>query len=84
MSRKTALVCGAGGFKGGHLVHRLKKEGFWVRGVDLEFPEFRDVEADDFVIDDLHRQRSAPPSGDGWQRKSKIVIGIIFDEPEHL
>lgn len=56
MSRKTALVCGAGGFIGGHLVHRLKKEGFWVRGVDLEFPEFRDVEADDFVIGDLRRQ----------------------------
>jgi nucleoside-diphosphate-sugar epimerase len=34
---KSALVCGAGGFIGGHLVKRLKKEGFWVRGVDLKF-----------------------------------------------
>jgi len=50
---KTALVLGAGGFIGGHIVHRLRHEGFWVRGVDLKFPEFRDVEADDFLIGDL-------------------------------
>jgi GDP-D-mannose 3', 5'-epimerase len=50
---KTALVLGAGGFIGGHIVHQLKREGFWVRGVDLKFPEFRDVEADDFLIGDL-------------------------------
>jgi GDP-D-mannose 3',5'-epimerase len=52
MSR-CALVLGAGGFIGGHLVHRLKTEGYWVRGVDLKFPEFREVEADDFLIADL-------------------------------
>ena len=50
---KTALVLGAGGFIGGHLVHRLKHEGFWVRGVDLKHPEYRDIEADDFLIGDL-------------------------------
>jgi nucleoside-diphosphate-sugar epimerase len=50
---KTALVCGAGGFIGGHLVTRLKAEGFWVRGADLKFPEFRETDADDFVIGDL-------------------------------
>jgi GDP-D-mannose 3',5'-epimerase len=50
---KSALVCGAGGFIGGHLVKRLKKEGFWVRGVDLKFHEFAETEADDFVIGDL-------------------------------
>jgi len=48
-----ALVCGAGGFIGSHLVRRLKAEGFWVRGVDLKFPEFSVSEADDFVIGDL-------------------------------
>ena len=47
---KTALVCGAGGFIGSHLVKRLKRDGFWVRGVDLKFPEFTETEADDFVI----------------------------------
>src|SRR5580698_5114044 len=50
---KTALVLGAGGFIGGHIVHRLKREGFWVRGVDLKFPEYREIEADDFMIGDL-------------------------------
>lgn len=52
MSKKI-LVCGAGGFIGSHLVKRLKKEGNWVRGVDLKYPEFNKTEADDFVIGDL-------------------------------
>ena len=50
---KTALVCGAGGFIGSHLVKRLKAEGFWVRGVDLKYPEFGDTVADDFIVGDL-------------------------------
>lgn len=50
---RTALVCGAGGFIGGHLVKRLKREGFWVRGVDVKFHEYAETEADDFVIGDL-------------------------------
>lgn len=50
---KCALVCGAGGFIGNHLVRQLKKDGFWVRGVDLKYPEFSETEADDFVIGDL-------------------------------
>lgn len=53
---KTALVCGAGGFIGSHLVKRLKREGFWVRGVDLKFPEFGETAADDFLIGDLRDQ----------------------------
>ena len=53
---KTALVLGAGGFIGGHLVKRLKKEGFWVRGADLKFNEYAETEADDFVIGDLREQ----------------------------
>jgi GDP-D-mannose 3', 5'-epimerase len=53
---KAALVCGAGGFIGHHLVRRLKKEGFWVRGVDLKFPGFSETDADDFVIGDLREQ----------------------------
>ena len=50
---KCALVCGAGGFIGSHLVKRLKKDGLWVRGVDLKYPEFSETEADDFLIGDL-------------------------------
>lgn len=53
---QQALVCGAGGFIGSHLVKRLKQEGFWVRGVDLKFPEFAETHADDFVIGDLRDQ----------------------------
>ncbi len=53
MSKKIALVCGAGGFIGNHLVNRLKREGFWVRGVDLKYPEYTKTEADDFIIGDL-------------------------------
>src|SRR5580692_3313709 len=50
---QTALVCGAGGFIGSHLVRRLKAEGLLVRGVDLKFPEFSETAADDFVLGDL-------------------------------
>jgi len=53
---KTALICGAGGFIGSHLAKKLKKEGFWVRGVDLKYPEFGKSVADDFVIGDLRDQ----------------------------
>lgn len=48
-----ALVCGAGGFIGHHLVNRLKKEGYWVRGVDLRLPQFSETTADDFIVGDL-------------------------------
>jgi GDP-D-mannose 3',5'-epimerase len=50
---KTALVLGAGGFIGSHLVKKLKSEGFWVRGVDLKYPEHWETVADDFIIGDL-------------------------------
>jgi nucleoside-diphosphate-sugar epimerase len=50
---KKALVCGAGGFIGSHLVKRLKKEGYFVRGVDLKYPEFSKTEADEFIKGDL-------------------------------
>ena len=70
---KRALVCGAGGFIGSHLVKRLKKESFWVRGVDLKYPEFSPSPADDFVIADL--------------RKADVYEGIYdveFDEVYQL
>ena len=51
--KKEAPVCGAGGFIGSHLVKRLKREGYWIRGVDLKYPEFGHTSADDFIIGDL-------------------------------
>ena len=53
---KKILVLGAGGFIGSHLVTRLKKDGHWVRGVDLKSPEFSDTPADEFIIGDLREQ----------------------------
>jgi nucleoside-diphosphate-sugar epimerase len=50
---KKALVLGGGGFIGSHMVKRLKSEGFWVRAVDLKFPEFDETHADDFIKADL-------------------------------
>ena len=51
--KKKALVCGAGGFIGGHLVNRLKSEGYWVRAVDLKENEYDNDTADEFIIGDL-------------------------------
>jgi nucleoside-diphosphate-sugar epimerase len=53
---KKALVCGAGGFIGNHLVTRLKKKGYWVRGVDIKEPEYNITDADNFVVADLRNQ----------------------------
>ena len=50
---KKALVLGAGGFIGSHMVKRLRAEGYWVRGVDLKLPEFSEHQANEFVIGDL-------------------------------
>ena len=54
---KTALVLGAGGFIGNHMVNRLKAEGYWVRGVDLKYPEYSKTQADHFIIRDLRDPR---------------------------
>ena len=64
-----ALVCGAGGFIGSHLVRRLKNEGYWVRGVDLKQPEFSATEADEFIVGDLRDQALV-----------KSVLNQPFDE----
>lgn len=55
---KTALVCGAGGFIGGHLVKKLKAEGYWVRGVDIKEHEFAPTQADDFQVLDLREEKN--------------------------
>lgn len=63
---KRILVCGAGGFIGSHLVKKLKKEGAWVRGIDLKRPEFSSTVADEFIIGDLRDQK---------------VVRTIMDQP---
>ncbi len=71
--QKTALVCGAGGFIGSHLVKRLKKEGFWVRGVDIKKPEYAKTEADHFIVADLREQSVC-----------KKILDRAFDEVYQL
>lgn len=61
---KTALVLGAGGFIGSHLVNDLKSKGYWVRGVDLKYPKFSKTKADEFIIGDL--------------RDYKVVSKVMF------
>lgn len=61
---KKALVLGAGGFIGSHMVKRLKSEGYWVRGVDLKHPEFEESAADEFIIGDL--------------RDSTVVMEVVW------
>ena len=70
---QKALVCGAGGFIGGHLVRRLKQEGFWVRGIDLKFNEYSETAADDFLIGDLRDQMVC-----------RVAVDTRFDEVYQL
>ncbi|HUT96467.1 MAG TPA: NAD-dependent epimerase/dehydratase family protein [Candidatus Paceibacterota bacterium] len=74
---KKALVCGAGGFIGGHLVKQLKKEGYWVRGVDLKKHEFSPSAADEFLILDLREEKNCQTAVLGPN-------GEIFDEVYQL
>src|ERR1700682_2367683 len=82
--QERALVCGAGGFIGSHLVKRLKKDGFWVRGVDLKQPEFSPTVADDFIIGDLRdRSTAAKAFGGGFKEVYQLAAdmggaGYIF------
>ena len=71
--QKTALVLGAGGFIGSHLVKRLITEGFWVRGVDIKKPEYRKTAADEFIVGDLRNQQIC-----------KKILNLPFDEVYQL
>ena len=62
---QRALVNGAGGFIGSHLVRRLRSEGFWVRGVDSKYPEFSNTAAHEFVIGDLRDPSVAAAAVEG-------------------
>ena len=74
---RKALVCGAGGFIGGHLIKKLKTEGYWVRGVDIKFHEFAETPADEFLILDLREPHNC------W-RALNLGAGETFDEVYQL
>src|ERR1700728_2084289 len=70
MKDKRILVCGAGGFIGGHLVKRLKAEGFWVRGADLKNHEYSETQADEFLVGNL---------GDPWFARDVLQgIDVVY------
>lgn len=80
---KRILVNGAGGFIGGHLVWRLKAEGYWVRGVDLKRHEFTTPPADEFVVGDLRDQHVAKAAVEGIDEVYQLAAdmggaGYIF------
>jgi nucleoside-diphosphate-sugar epimerase len=80
---KTAVVCGAGGFIGGHMVNRLKSEGYWVRGVDLKANEYGNMQADEFIIGDLCNTSVAEQATDGMHEVYQLAAdmggaGYIF------
>ena len=83
---KTALVLGAGGFIGSHMVKRLREDGYWVRGVDLHEPEFSETEANEFIIRDLRdpdaMRRVIRYGGERGNFYSQIVDKFLepFDE----
>ena len=82
MTRRL-LVAGAGGFIGSHLVKRLKKEGFWVRGVDLKKPQFSRTAADEFIVGDLRDPQTAVDCAEGVEEIYQLAAdmggaGYIF------
>ena len=84
--KKTALVLGAGGFIGSHMVKRLRSEGYWVRGVDLNRSEFSKSEANEFIIGDLRHAdtvrrciRYAGPNGNYYAQIAEKFVEP-FDE----
>jgi len=84
--KKTALVLGAGGFIGSHMVKRLRSEGYWVRGVDLKYPEFSNHQANEFVVGDLRDvnfvRRCIKYAGENGNFYNQIVDKFLepFDE----
>jgi len=73
---KKALVCGAGGFIGGHLVKKLKAEGYWVRGVDIKEHEFAPTASDEFLLLDLRKKENC---------ETALALGAsTFDEVYQL
>jgi nucleoside-diphosphate-sugar epimerase len=80
---KTALVLGAGGFIGNHMVNRLKREGYWVRGVDLKHPDFGQSNADHFIIRDLRNQKDVEEliGYAGCNRNPYEIFAMQFDKP---
>ena len=79
--KKTALVLGAGGFIGSHMVKRLREEGYWVRGVDIKEHEFCELPADDFVVGDLCDPRVVEAVVDALLTHELVKIRVGQNSP---
>ena len=80
------LVTGAGGFIGHHLVSRLKREGYWVRGVDVKHPEYGESEADEFLLLDLRKADSCESAMEGIEEAYALAAdmgGMGFISSNH-
>lgn len=80
------VVTGAGGFIGHHLVSYLKRQGYWVRGVDVKLPEFSATEADDFALLDLRRWENCLRATDGVEEVYALTAdmgGMGFISAHH-
>jgi len=77
---KKALVCGAGGFIAGHLIKKLKREGYWVRGVDIKKHEFAQTQGDEFLELDLREEsnclRALELKGDGFDEVYQLAADM--------
>ncbi len=76
MIAKRVLVCGAGGFIGGHLVKRLKADGYWVRGADIKEHEFASTMADEFILGDLTDPANAQAAVDGIEQVYQLAADM--------
>jgi GDP-D-mannose 3',5'-epimerase len=76
---RSAVVCGAGGFIAGHLVKRLKAEGYWVRGVDIKRPEFSASAADEFQVLDLRKPENCADALTIQDRRPDEVYQLAAD-----
>jgi GDP-D-mannose 3',5'-epimerase len=86
VNRTTAVVTGAGGFIGGHLVTFLKQQGYWVRGVDIKHPEFGESDADEFLLLDLRRWENCLEATSGVQEVYALAAdmgGMGFISENH-
>ena len=81
---KRALVCGAGGFIGGHLVKKLRTEGYWVRGVDIKEHEFAPTAADEFLLLDLREPKNCEAALSLEDGHPSTSSGQAFDEVYQL
>jgi GDP-D-mannose 3',5'-epimerase len=70
------LVTGAGGFIGHHLVTRLKKDGYWVRGVDIKRPEYQASDADEFEVLDLREYENCLQATRGIDRVYNLAADM--------